>query len=177
MVAQLAQCLVDALVGLLVGHGEPQRVRGAVVGRPDLVVAGHEVTGGDRVGLEVPQRLAGGLRVGWVAVHHDRGRGVDATIGTRCTGRHVIVGIGRDYADVAVLSGAYQGGGQATLDVRVECETLGGSDAMAQLQRWQRADRAARRDPEPGGDAPVPARQGDDAGDGRPHPDAAARLG
>ena len=60
--------------------------------------------------------------------------GVDATIGTRCTGRHVIVGIGRDYADVAVLSGTYQGGGQATLDVRVECETLGGSDAMAQLR-------------------------------------------
>jgi transglutaminase-like putative cysteine protease len=63
---------------------------------------------------------------GWV--------GVDATIGTRCTGRHVIVGIGRDYADVAVLSGTYQGGGQATLDVQVVCETLGGSDAMAQLR-------------------------------------------
>jgi transglutaminase-like putative cysteine protease len=63
---------------------------------------------------------------GWVAV--------DATIGTRCTGRHVIVGIGRDYADVAVLSGTYQGGGQATLDVQVACETLGGSDAMAQLR-------------------------------------------
>jgi transglutaminase-like putative cysteine protease len=63
---------------------------------------------------------------GWVAV--------DATIGTRCTGRHVLVGIGRDYADVAVLSGTYQGGGQATLDVQVRCETLGGTDAMAQLR-------------------------------------------
>jgi transglutaminase-like putative cysteine protease len=63
---------------------------------------------------------------GWV--------GVDATIGTRCTGRHVTVGIGRDYADVAVLSGTYQGGGQATLEVEVTCETLGGSDAMAQLR-------------------------------------------
>jgi transglutaminase-like putative cysteine protease len=63
---------------------------------------------------------------GWVAV--------DATIGTRCTGRHVIVGMGRDYADVAVLSGTYQGGGHATLDVQVECQTLGGSDAMAQLR-------------------------------------------
>jgi hypothetical protein len=60
--------------------------------------------------------------------------GVDATVGTRCTGRHVTVGIGRDYADVAVLSGTYQGGGQATLDVQVTCETLGGSDAMAQLR-------------------------------------------
>jgi hypothetical protein len=60
--------------------------------------------------------------------------GVDATIGTRCTGRHVTVGIGRDYADVAVISGTYQGGGQATLDVQVTCETLGGVDAMAQLR-------------------------------------------
>jgi transglutaminase-like putative cysteine protease len=60
--------------------------------------------------------------------------GVDATLGTLCTGRHVKVGIGRDYADVAVLSGTYQGGGQATLDVEVSCETLGGSDAMAQLR-------------------------------------------
>jgi transglutaminase-like putative cysteine protease len=63
---------------------------------------------------------------GWVAV--------DATIGTRCTGRHVTVGIGRDYADVAVLSGTYQGGGSATLEVEVTCETLGGADAMAQLR-------------------------------------------
>ena len=63
---------------------------------------------------------------GWV--------GVDATLGTRCTGRHVKVGIGRDYADVAVLTGTYQGGGQATLDVQVTCETLGGVDAMAQLR-------------------------------------------
>ena len=60
--------------------------------------------------------------------------GVDATIGARCTGKHVKVGIGRDYADVAVLSGTYQGGGAATLDVQVTCETLGGSDAMAQLR-------------------------------------------
>jgi transglutaminase-like putative cysteine protease len=60
--------------------------------------------------------------------------GVDATLGTRCTGRHVKVGLGRDYADVAVLSGTYQGGGQATLDVQVTCETLGGADAMAQLR-------------------------------------------
>ena len=41
------------------------------------------------------------------------------TLGTRCTGRHVKVGVGRDYADVAVLRGTYQGGGQATLEVQV----------------------------------------------------------
>ena len=33
-----------------------------------------------------------------------------------------------------MLRGTYQGGGQATLDVQVTCETLGGSDAMAQLR-------------------------------------------
>ena len=51
--------------------------------------------------------------------------GVDATLGTPCTGRHVKLGVGRDYADVAVLRGTYQGGGQAELEVEVTCETLG----------------------------------------------------
>jgi transglutaminase-like putative cysteine protease len=63
---------------------------------------------------------------GWVSV--------DATLGTRCTGRHVVVGIGRDYADVAVLSGTYQGGGQAQLVVEVTCETLGDVAAMASMR-------------------------------------------
>ena len=40
---------------------------------------------------------------GWV--------GIDATLGHPCTGRHVKVGVGRDYADVAVLRGTYHGGG------------------------------------------------------------------
>ena len=52
--------------------------------------------------------------------------GVDATLGTPCTGRHVKLGVGRDYADVAVLRGTYQGGGHAELEVEVTCETLGG---------------------------------------------------
>jgi hypothetical protein len=34
--------------------------------------------------------------------------------------------VGRDYADVAVLRGTYQGGGQAELEVEVTCESLGG---------------------------------------------------
>ena len=52
--------------------------------------------------------------------------GVDATLGTPCTGRHVKLGVGRDYADVAVLRGTYQGGGHAELAVEVTCESLGG---------------------------------------------------
>ncbi len=48
---------------------------------------------------------------GWV--------GVDATLGAPCTGRHVKVAVGRDYADVAVVRGTYRGGGEATLDVEV----------------------------------------------------------
>jgi transglutaminase-like putative cysteine protease len=60
--------------------------------------------------------------------------GVDATLGTPCTGQHVKVGVGRDYADVAVLRGTYQGGGQAELEVEVSCEALGGVDPAAQLR-------------------------------------------
>ena len=60
--------------------------------------------------------------------------GVDATLGTLCTGRHVKIGIGRDYADVSVLRGTYQGGGEAVLDVQVTCDDLGGDDAAEQLR-------------------------------------------
>jgi transglutaminase-like putative cysteine protease len=58
---------------------------------------------------------------GWV--------GVDATLGTHCTGQHVKIGVGRDYADVAVLRGTYKGGGRAELEVGVTCETVGGDPA------------------------------------------------
>lgn len=60
--------------------------------------------------------------------------GIDATLGTLCTGQHVKAGVGRDYADVAVLRGTYQGGGQAELEVQVSCEALGGVDPAAQLR-------------------------------------------
>ncbi len=60
--------------------------------------------------------------------------GVDGTLGTPCTGQHVKVGVGRDYADVSVLRGTYQGAGQAELDVEVSCEALGGVDPRAQLR-------------------------------------------
>ena len=42
--------------------------------------------------------------------------------------------MGRDYADVAVLRGTYQGGGPAELDVEVRCEALGGVDPGGQLR-------------------------------------------
>jgi hypothetical protein len=60
---------------------------------------------------------------GWV--------GYDATAGTPATGRHVKLAVGRDYADVTVLRGTYQGGGEARLTVAVEAETLGGHGSPA----------------------------------------------
>lgn len=48
---------------------------------------------------------------GWV--------GVDATLGAPCTGRHVKIAVGRDYADVAVVRGTYRGGAEALMTVEV----------------------------------------------------------
>jgi transglutaminase-like putative cysteine protease len=62
---------------------------------------------------------------GWV--------GIDATLGLLCTGRHVKVGVGRDYADVAVLRGTYHGGGEATLEVSVSSESLDGTADLGGL--------------------------------------------
>ena len=86
---------------------------------------------------------------GWV--------GIDATLGIRCTGRHVKVGVGRDYADVAVLRGTYHGGGDAALEVSVSSESLDGV-AHVGLGGDGDAGRAARGDPEPRRPAAVPAR-------------------
>ena len=72
---------------------------------------------------------------GWV--------GLDATLGERCTGRHVKLGSGRDYADVTVLRGTYQGGGEAALEVEVTCESLGelGLSAQPQVERDEHVGR------------------------------------
>jgi hypothetical protein len=64
---------------------------------------------------------------GWV--------GVDATLGTHCTGQHVRIGVGRDYADVTVLRGTYQGGSHAELDVSVTCETIDDDERPTGLNR------------------------------------------
>jgi transglutaminase-like putative cysteine protease len=57
--------------------------------------------------------------------------GVDPTLGTRCTGRHVQVAVGRDYADVPPLRGTYRGGGEAALEVAVRGETLDEAQVVA----------------------------------------------
>jgi transglutaminase-like putative cysteine protease len=65
--------------------------------------------------------------------------GVDATLGGGlCTGRHVKVGVGRDYSDVAVLRGTYQGGGDAEMTVEVACETLDDADSVAEAGNGSR---------------------------------------
>ena len=45
--------------------------------------------------------------------------GLDATLGTPCTGRHVKIAVGRDYADVSVVRGTYRGQAEAMLEVEV----------------------------------------------------------
>jgi transglutaminase-like putative cysteine protease len=60
---------------------------------------------------------------GWV--------GMDATLGTPCTGRHVKIAVGRDYADVAVVRGTYRGGGEATLTVEVHGTVRDGARGLA----------------------------------------------
>jgi transglutaminase-like putative cysteine protease len=59
---------------------------------------------------------------GWV--------GMDATLGTPCTGRHVKIAVGRDYADVAVVRGTYRGGGEATLTVEVHGTVRDGAQGL-----------------------------------------------
>ena len=54
---------------------------------------------------------------GWV--------GMDPTAGGPCTGRHVKIAVGRDYADVTVVRGTYRGGQASDLDVSVRGEVIG----------------------------------------------------
>ena len=60
---------------------------------------------------------------GWV--------GFDPTLGIPCTGRHIKVALGRDYADVAVVRGTYRGGAEATLDVTVQSTILDGAQELS----------------------------------------------
>lgn len=64
--------------------------------------------------------------------------GIDPAGGTVCTGRHVKVAVGRDYADISVMRGTYRGGLAADLSVSVRCEELSdgwGVDALASAGR------------------------------------------
>jgi transglutaminase-like putative cysteine protease len=59
---------------------------------------------------------------GWV--------GVDPTTGGACTGRHVKIAVGRDYADVTVVRGTYRGGRARDLEVAVQSETVTGDRGL-----------------------------------------------
>ncbi len=66
--------------------------------------------------------------------------GVDPAGGAVCTGRHVKVATGRDYADVSVVRGTYRGGLAPELSVNVRCEELSedwGASALAGPERRQ----------------------------------------
>ena len=67
---------------------------------------------------------------GWV--------GVDPTAGEPCTGRHVKVAVGRDYADVSVVRGTYRGGIASLLAVTVHSDIL---DTGRELHAPQVVDR------------------------------------
>ena len=71
---------------------------------------------------------------GWV--------GVDATVGGPCTGRHVQIATGRDYADVAVVRGTYRGGADAALEVTVRGVVL--DEAHALTTAWGAEARRGR---------------------------------
>jgi len=60
---------------------------------------------------------------GWVSM--------DPTVGGPCTGRHVKIAIGRDYADVAILRGTYRGGAEAMLTVGVQSTVLNDTQGVA----------------------------------------------
>ena len=60
--------------------------------------------------------------------------GIDPTAGRVCTGAYVKVGVGRDYADVSVLRGTYQGRVGAELEVHVESEAVDASDTIEQVR-------------------------------------------
>ncbi len=56
----------------------------------------------------------------WVEYYSGSWTGIDPTNGVRETERHIIVGHGRDYDDVAPLKGIYQGAASTQLGVVVE---------------------------------------------------------
>ena len=56
----------------------------------------------------------------WVEYFSGAWTGIDPTNSTRETGRHIVVGHGRDYDDVAPLKGIYQGPAATQLGVVVE---------------------------------------------------------
>lgn len=73
--------------------------------------------------------------------------GFDPTTGGACTGRHVMIAVGRDYADVTVVRGTYRGGRARDLEVTVTSETIsddrglvlsGSSRRRGEMMQFQR---------------------------------------
>ncbi len=69
---------------------------------------------------------------GWV--------GVDPTSGGPCTGRHVRIAVGRDYADVTVVRGTYRGGTASDLDVTVRSAVVGDVRGIAMSSDRRRGE-------------------------------------
>ncbi len=69
---------------------------------------------------------------GWV--------GVDPTSGGPCTGRHVRIAVGRDYADVTVVRGTYRGGTASDLEVTVRSAVVGDVRGIAMSGERRRGE-------------------------------------
>jgi transglutaminase-like putative cysteine protease len=66
--------------------------------------------------------------------------GFDPTSGGPCTGRHVKIAVGRDYADVAVARGTYRGGVAQTLDVSVRSELVSDTQGIVMASTTRRGE-------------------------------------
>ena len=56
--------------------------------------------------------------------------GIDPTADMACTGRHIKLAVGRDYADVSVVRGTYRGGAASGLEVTVRSEVVEGARGL-----------------------------------------------
>jgi transglutaminase-like putative cysteine protease len=86
------------------------------LGLPTRYVSGYLYPSDD---AEVGVTVAGQSHA-WVEYFSGSWTGMDPTNGIRETERHIIVGNGRDYDDVAPLKGVYQGAAASSLGVIVE---------------------------------------------------------
>jgi transglutaminase-like putative cysteine protease len=86
------------------------------LGLPSRYVSGYLYPSDD---AEVGVTVAGQSHA-WVEYYAGSWTGMDPTNGIRETERHIIVGNGRDYDDVAPLKGVYQGAAASSLGVIVE---------------------------------------------------------
>ncbi len=101
----VCQDITHVMIGLLRGAGLPARY-----------VSGYLWP---QLSPEVDETVVGESHA-WVEYFAGTWTGIDPTNGQRETERHIVVGSGRDYDDVAPLRGVYQGPRSTGLGVRVE---------------------------------------------------------